>query len=96
MREDDCVMSQRPAHDTKASTSQAAPPASDVTVSQPEQGLHHPSALPTLFDDAQAEQALWQEFRDRGASIKNALTEALRIHGGPSSTRGSFLALFLV
>jgi hypothetical protein len=35
------------------------------------------------FDEAQAEQALRQEFRDHGASINNALTEALRIHGGP-------------
>jgi hypothetical protein len=33
MQEDGCVMSQRPAHDTEASTSHAAPPASDVAVS---------------------------------------------------------------
>jgi hypothetical protein len=37
-----------------------------------------------LLDEAQAEQALWQEFRDHGASINNALTEALRLHGGLS------------
>jgi hypothetical protein len=33
---------------------------------------------------AQAEQALWQEFRDHGASLNNTLNEALQIHGGPS------------
>jgi hypothetical protein len=37
-----------------------------------------------LLDKAWAEQALWQEFCDHGASINNALTEVLRIHGGPS------------
>jgi hypothetical protein len=29
------------------------------------------------------EQALWQEFRDHGASLNNTLNEALRIHAGP-------------
>jgi hypothetical protein len=33
------------------------------------------------FDEAQAEQALWQEFRDHGASINNSLTKALWVHG---------------
>jgi hypothetical protein len=27
---------------------------------------------------------LWQEFRDHGALLNNALNEALRVHGGPS------------
>jgi hypothetical protein len=36
---------------------------------------------PAHFNEAQAEQALWQEFRDHGASLSNALNEALRIHG---------------
>jgi hypothetical protein len=40
--------------------------------------------LRVLLDEAQAEQALWQEFRDHDASLNNALTEALRLHGGPS------------
>jgi hypothetical protein len=35
------------------------------------------SALPAYFNEAQAEQALWQEFRDHGASLNNALNEAL-------------------
>jgi hypothetical protein len=39
MREDGCVMSHRPAHGTEASTSRAAPPASDVAVVQPGQRL---------------------------------------------------------
>jgi hypothetical protein len=101
MREDGYMMSLRPVHDTEASTSHASSPASDVAASHPEQGLRRPGELPALFDEAQAEQALWQEFRDHGALINNALTEALRIHGGPSIrlfkvgvlrlTRGLFL-----
>jgi hypothetical protein len=38
---------------------------------------------PAHFADAQAEQALWQEFRDHGTSLNRALNEALRIHSGP-------------
>jgi hypothetical protein len=63
--------------------SRAAPPVPDIVVSQPDQGLCHPRLSRALLDEAQAEQALWQEFRDHGASINNALTEALRLHGGP-------------
>jgi hypothetical protein len=55
MREDGYVMSQRPAHDVEASTSHAAPPASDFAVSHPEHGLHRPDAPPAHFDEAQAE-----------------------------------------
>jgi hypothetical protein len=49
---------------------------------------------------------LWQEFRDHGVSIHNALTEVLRIHGGPSirlfevsvfrRTRGLLLIFFVL
>jgi hypothetical protein len=105
MRADGCVVSQHPVHDTEASTSRSAPPASDVVVSQPKQGLRRPSVPHALLDEAQVEQALWQEFRDHGTSINNALTEALRLHGGPSFrlfdvsvlrlTRGLFLIFFL-
>jgi hypothetical protein len=42
------------------------------------------SAPPAHFNEAQAEQALWKEFRDHGASLNNALNEALRIHTGPA------------
>jgi hypothetical protein len=83
-RVDGCVMSQRPAHDAEASTSRAALPALGVVDSQPEQGQRHHGVLRALLDEAQAEQALWQEFRDHGTSLNNALTEALRLHEGPS------------
>jgi hypothetical protein len=56
MREDGCVMSQRPVHDAEASTSRIAPPVSNVAASQLEQGLHRPGVPPALFDEA---QALW-------------------------------------
>jgi hypothetical protein len=36
------------------------------------------------FSEAQAKHALWKEFHDHDISINNMLTEALRIHGGPS------------
>jgi hypothetical protein len=36
------------------------------------------------FIDAQAEQQLWEELRDHGASLNRALNEELRIHGGPA------------
>jgi hypothetical protein len=36
MQEDGCVMSQHPAHDVEASTSRAAPPVPDITVTHPE------------------------------------------------------------
>jgi hypothetical protein len=84
MREDGCVMSQRPAHNVDASTSHAALPFPDIIVAHPEQVLGRAGAPPTHFDDARAAQELWQEFQDQGASINNALTEALRVYGGPS------------
>jgi hypothetical protein len=34
------------------------------------------------FNEAQAELALWQEFRDHDTSLNSALNEALRIHAG--------------
>jgi hypothetical protein len=80
MREDDCVMLQRPA----SSTSHAAPPAFDAAVAHPEQGPRRADPPPTHFNEAQAEQALWQEFHDHNVSINSVLIEVLRIHGGPS------------
>jgi hypothetical protein len=41
-------------------------------------------APPAHFVEAQAEQGLWQELRDHGASLNRALNEALRIHSGPA------------
>jgi hypothetical protein len=82
MREDSCMMPQRPTHGVEASTSRAGLPAPDFTIARPEQERGHTSALPAHFYKAQAEQALWQEFQDHGASLNNTLNEALRIHGG--------------
>jgi hypothetical protein len=43
-----------------------------------------PTPRRLTFVDAQAEQGLWQELRDHGASLNRALNEALRIHNGPA------------
>jgi hypothetical protein len=62
---------------------------------------------PPAFTDAQKEQQLWEELRDQGAALNRALSEALRIHGGPAwrvfqvrrcclfSSISSFSCLFL-
>jgi hypothetical protein len=83
MREDGCVMPWHPTHSAEASSTRAALPALDGTVARPEQEREHACAPPTHFSEAQAEQALWQEFRDHGGSLNNMLNEALRIHAGP-------------
>jgi hypothetical protein len=36
------------------------------------------------FADAQEEQQLWEELRGHGASLNQALNEAMWIHGGPA------------
>jgi hypothetical protein len=77
-------MSQRLTHDAKASTSCVALPAPDAAASQLEQVMRHPGVPHTLFDEAQAEQALCQEFHAHGAFLNAALTEALQFHGGRS------------
>jgi hypothetical protein len=84
MRDDSCVMSGHLAHSAEASSSRAALPGSDGIAERPEQDRERINALPAHFTDAQAEQALWKEFRDPGASLNLALNEALRIHGGPT------------
>jgi hypothetical protein len=81
MQEDGCVMPWCLMHGVEASSSRAGLPTPDVAVAHPEQEQGHTSAPPAHFDEAQAEQALWQEFRDHGASLNNTLNEALRIHG---------------
>jgi hypothetical protein len=55
MWEDGCVMLQHLTDGAEASTSHAAPPALDVDVAHPEQGLHCAGTPPTHFDEAQAE-----------------------------------------
>jgi hypothetical protein len=67
----------RPSDGTGASSSRGGPTA------RPEHGREHADAPPAHFVDAQAEQGLWQELRDHGASLSLALNEALRIHSGP-------------
>jgi hypothetical protein len=79
-----CVMSGRPADGAEASSSCAVVPASDDTVARAERERERAITPPAHFADAQAEQALWQEFRDHGASLNRALNEALRIHSGPA------------
>jgi hypothetical protein len=83
MRKDDCGMSRHPTHGVEASSSRAALPTPDGTAARPEQEREHASATPAHFSEAQAEQALWQEFRNHGVSLNNTLNEALRIHVGP-------------
>jgi hypothetical protein len=83
MREDGCVMSGCPTHGAEVSSSRAALPASDGTATRLEQERERVNAPLAHFNEAQTEQALWQEFRDHGASLNRALNEVLRIHGGP-------------
>jgi hypothetical protein len=84
MWEDGCVMPRNLTHGAEASSSRASLPAPNGTVSHLERERKRASAPPAHFNEAQAEQVLWQEFRDHGASLNNALNEALRIHEGPA------------
>jgi hypothetical protein len=68
----------RPTDGARASSSRAGPSAS------PEQEQEHADTPPAHFVEAQAEQGLWQELRDHGASLNRVLNEALRIHSGPA------------
>jgi hypothetical protein len=80
VRDDGDVVSGRPADGAEASSSRAAFPTTDGTGARPELERERADTPPAHFASAQAEQALWQEFRDHGAS----LNPALRIHGGPA------------
>jgi hypothetical protein len=82
--EDGRVVLRRPTHGAEASSSRAGLPAPDTVVAGLEQEREPTGAPPAYFNEAQAEQAMWQEFRDQGVSCKNALNEALRIHTGPT------------
>jgi hypothetical protein len=68
----------RPADGDGPSSSRAGPAA------HLGQGQEEADAPPAHFVDAQAEQGLWEELRDHGASLNRALNEALRIHSGPA------------
>jgi hypothetical protein len=68
----------RPADGGEASSSRAG------SAALLEQEREHADAPPAHFIKAQAEQGLWQELRDHGASLNRALNEALRTHSGPA------------
>jgi hypothetical protein len=77
-------MSGHPVYGAEASSLRAVLPASDGAASCPEQERERAVTPPPHFADAQAEQELWQEFRDHSASLNRALNEAQWIHGGPA------------
>jgi hypothetical protein len=78
MREDDRVMSGHPTYSVEASSSRTALPASGGTTARPEQEEERVNAPLAHFSEAQAERALWEEFRDHGASLNWVLNEARR------------------
>jgi hypothetical protein len=80
VREDDLVVPQRPTHGAEASSSRSGLPALNTAVAGLEQERGPAGAPSAYFNKAQAEQALWQEFRDHGALLNNVLNEALQIH----------------
>jgi hypothetical protein len=84
IRSDGCVMPRCQVHGAEASSLRAALPTPDAVVACPEQERGHAGASPAHFSEVQAEQVLWQEFRDRGTSLNNTLNEALWIHTGPA------------
>jgi hypothetical protein len=73
-----------PAGGAGASSSHAALPTSGGPAVHLEQEQERAGVPPAHFVEAQAEQELWQELRDHGASLNRALNEALRIHSGPA------------
>jgi hypothetical protein len=78
VRDDDGAALGGPADGAEASSSHVRPAA------RPEQERECAGAPPAHFVKAQAEQGLWQEIHDHGASLNRALNEALRIHSGPA------------
>jgi hypothetical protein len=84
VRDDGGAALGRPADGAEASSSCAVLPASGDPVAHPEQELERAGSPPAHFAGAQAEQELWQELRDHGASLNRALNEALWIHSGPA------------
>jgi hypothetical protein len=84
VREDGRVVARQPSRGAEASSSRADHPAPNSVVAGLEQERELTGVPPAYFNEAQAEQALWQKFQDHWASLKNALNEALRIHAGPA------------
>jgi hypothetical protein len=77
VREDGCVVPRWLSHGAEALSSRASLPAPNTGVVRLEQEREPAGAPPAYFDEAQDEQALWQEFRDHKALLNNALNEAL-------------------
>jgi hypothetical protein len=100
VRDDGRVTSGRPADGAEASSLHAVLPALDGAAARPEQGRERAITPLPHYADAQAEQELWQEFRDHGASLNRALNEALQIHSGPAwrvfEVRGCPLSLVIL
>jgi hypothetical protein len=84
VRGDDGAVLWGPTDGAGASSSHAALPTSGGPAARPEQEREHAGAPPAHFAEAQAEQGLWKELCDHGASLNRALNEALRIHSGPA------------
>jgi hypothetical protein len=84
MREDGCVMPGRPVHGAEASSSRATIPSLGGPAASPERERERVDVLLAHFAEAQAEQELWQELRDHGASLNRSLNEVLQIHSGPA------------
>jgi hypothetical protein len=82
-REDGRVMAGHPERGAEASSSCATLSASGGPATSTERERERVDAPPAHFAEAQAEQELWQELRDHGASLNRALNEALWIHSGP-------------
>jgi hypothetical protein len=76
-RWDGRMVARRPRYGAEASSSRVGLPASGGPAASPEQGQERVDAPPPHFADAQAEQELWEELRDHGASLNGALNEAL-------------------
>jgi hypothetical protein len=75
VRDDGGVAAGRPANGAEASSSRRVLPASGGAATHPEQEQERADTPPAHFASAQAEQALWQEFRNHGASLNRALNE---------------------
>jgi hypothetical protein len=82
MRDDGGAALEGPADGAGASSSHSALPASGGPAAHPERERDRAGALPVHFVEAQAEQELWQELHDHGASLNRALNEPLQIHSG--------------
>jgi hypothetical protein len=84
VRDDGGAVLACPADGAGASSPCAALPTSGGPAESPEQERERVDAPPAHFTEDQAEQELWEELRDHGASLNRALNEALWIHSSPA------------